>query len=223
MNAWQSEASKDPAWIGFPEGGSPQQSGMVPIYFLADSALQAQAKKWWLSYLNNNHWITNVGNALCDININGDPRSSAKGITNTRQNNKYKLLPSNNAPLDLNLKAGGWYIYLGVFFSNFELVYNGAITDLKTITGENAVAPPGWTKFPADLNRGAGGEYIYLCVEHGNTEKTPIRDISVVALDKGFTGDNYNGWEVVKDASGGNKDLNCRAGGKYIYLLISRQ
>lgn len=223
MNAWQSKAADNPAWMGFAEGGSPQQSGLVPMYLLAETSLQSRAQQWWKNYLLNHNWITDVGKALSDLNVNGDSSSASRGMTNTRANNKYTLLPDNNAPIDMNMKAGGWYIYIGALYNNFGLSYTNCITDIQTIRGKNAVAPPGWTKLPLDLNRGAGGDYIYLCIERGNLEKTPIRNVSIVALDKMHSADIYNGWDVVKDASGENSDLNRRAGGKYIYLLVNRK
>jgi len=221
-SSWQSEAIQSPTWIGFTGGGTPETKGLVPMYYLFDNDAQPRLIEWWKEYIQNNSHFADIGERLGAINVNGDSNSAEKGKNNTKAN-IYTLVPDNTNPIDVNKGAGGWYVYIGQKKIRLNDDYSSAITDLVTIRGKNAIAPVGYKKIDFDLNRGAGGDFIYLCVEYGNTEQIPIRNLSLLLSSDKWGDPYYNGWEVVKDASGGNSDLNKGAGGKFIYLLIDRR
>lgn len=108
--------------------------------------------------------------------------------------------------VDLNMKAGGSYVYLCVKRGGDEAK---AITDLTVVEGKGASAPAGFEKINVDLNEKAGGKYLYLCKKRGGGKA--LRDIQIV------WGDNSKvsappGYTRI------DRDLNEKAGGKYIYL-----
>ncbi|WPC72667.1 MACPF domain-containing protein [Vibrio porteresiae] len=65
--------------------------------------------------------------------------------------------------IDLNMGAGGKYIYL--CYKKEKYNDEIAIKDVTVISGSNSdLQPPyGFTKVQQDLNEGAGGDFIYIC------------------------------------------------------------
>lgn len=108
--------------------------------------------------------------------------------------------------VDLNMKAGGSYIYLCVKRGGEE---TKAITALTVVEGKGAKAPAGFEKINVDLNEKAGGKYLYLCKKRGGGKG--LEDIQIVF------GDN-NRVAAPEGYTRLNRDLNEKAGGKYIYL-----
>lgn len=88
------------------------------------------------------------------------------------------------------------------------------ITDLKIITGKNALVPNGFTKIPQNLNEGTKGGDIYLCYKKSTTGKAISKiaiaaaKIKEMAVQTGFT-------QI-------GEDLNKGAGGDYIYLYCKK-
>ena len=123
-------------------------------------------------------------------------------------------------PLDLNLGAGGDYIYLCYRRGNGD-----PITGIQVLVNTNN-PPPGYTLLPNDLNRNARGAYLYLCYTKDPARGTdpsglrrPIVDLAVQTW-KGdsawqpppvdFSGTAYDRIDV---------DLNKgRSDAPYIYL-----
>ena len=108
--------------------------------------------------------------------------------------------------VDLNMKAGGSYVYLCVKRGGNE---TNAITALAVVEGKGASAPAGFEKINVDLNEKAGGKYLYLCKKRGGGKA--LQDIQIV------WGNNSKvsappGYTRI------DRDLNEKAGGKYIYL-----
>lgn len=225
MDSWQADVATHPAWSGFAAGGAPDQSGLVSILELIDDdALRARASVWWDTYVRSISGIKAVGSCVSAINVDGHGESSSRAKSKARSQGRFALLPTDASPVDVNMGAEGWYIYVGMMSQLFDTTFQEAITDIATITGRNAVAPVGFRQIGFDLNKGCGSDsaFIYLCVENGNRSKSPIRQLSVAALDQALVAPVYNGWEVVQDAGGGNADLNKGAGGKFIYMLMDR-
>lgn len=108
--------------------------------------------------------------------------------------------------VDLNMKAGGNYIYLCVKRGGDEA---NAITAVTVVEGKGADAPAGYEKIDVDLNEKAGGKYLYLCKKRGGGKA--LEDIVIVY------GDN-NRVAAPEGYTRLNRDLNEKAGGKYIYL-----
>lgn len=108
--------------------------------------------------------------------------------------------------VDLNMKAGGNYIYLCVKRGGDE---TKAITALTVVEGKGASAPAGFEKINVDLNEKAGGKYLYLCKKRGGGKG--LEDIQIVH------GDN-NRVPAPEGYTRLERDLNEKAGGKYIYL-----
>lgn len=108
--------------------------------------------------------------------------------------------------VDLNMKAGGSYLYLCVKRGQDKAQ---ALTALAVVEGKNATAPVGFEKIDIDLNENAGGKYLYLCKKRGGG--TPIEDIKVLFGDNDrISCPGYHRLE---------RDLNEKAGGKYIYIF----
>jgi len=125
---------------------------------------------------------------------------------------------------DLNKGAGGNYIYIWYKKTTDP---NKALTDIRFTYGDFGDIPGFYTKNQIDLNAGAGGRHIYMWTTSRSSIGKPITAIDV------FYGKNAN-MPVGYDAAGVNyykdgkntretAELNCEAGGEYIYLGISRQ
>ena len=88
--------------------------------------------------------------------------------------------------------------------------------------------PSGYSQVSKDLNDGAGGDYIYMGIrfeEYKESHKNQyITDVITLAstkrLDNNYT-INYNG-RTYKMATGGELDLNAKAGGDWIYIMYTR-
>lgn len=108
--------------------------------------------------------------------------------------------------VDLNMKAGGNYIYLCIKRGSDEAK---AITAVAVVEGKGANAPAGFEKINVDLNEKAGGKYLYLCKKRGGGKG--LEDIQIVY------GDN-NRVQAPEGYTRLDRDLNEKAGGKYMYL-----
>lgn len=105
---------------------------------------------------------------------------------------------------DLNLQAGGDYMYLcykrgtGAPISGIAVTRGGGVPP----------AGPAWTKINIDLNRHAGGDYIYLWYTK-DPSCAVIYDIIVL---NGRSTATPPGYTKI------NTDLNENAGGAYLYF-----
>lgn len=117
--------------------------------------------------------------------------------------------------LDLNLKAGGKYIYL---FKDRASRKKGYITDLAILEGETTQAPAGWQKVQVDLNQGAGGAFLWLAFKRSLSAQGAIRDVSVVTggTREEALAQRTPGWQYL------NTDLNKNAGGRFIFLTYRK-
>ena len=121
---------------------------------------------------------------------------------------------------DCNEDAKGNFVYIcymqGPPPSNDKA--NDAITDLRIVYGETAIAPPGYTIVPADLNSGARGEYEWLAYSKNPENGAPITGIKVIASDESNDPDSIPSGYIKVEG-----DLNRGARGKYIYLCYTRR
>lgn len=109
--------------------------------------------------------------------------------------------------VDLNMGAGGKYLYFNYKPDNQNSLTN--ISALKVIASptNNIPTPEGFEKIETDLNATVGGDYIFAYFKRG------IRSLSGIGV---IAGDDSN-----ISLSGFTKihvDLNKNAKGKYIYL-----
>lgn len=130
-------------------------------------------------------------------------------------------------PIDLNMGAGGKYIYLCYTKEHdktpikYLKLHLGSkfpsphiTSPWQVVRNSNGYGYPG-----TDLNEGAGGDWIYLYKYPGTIDA--ITDITVIA-----THEKY--YEVVQRLEKGwyefavLGDINKGAGGKYIYILYER-
>ena len=103
------------------------------------------------------------------------------------------------------------------------------ITDLYIIAGNssNITPPASYQKIDVDLNKGAGGKYIYLCYTKQDVA-SPIQGLEVYyGVDKYPYPSLSYPWRdgVISNSAGFDYpgiDLNCGAGGDYIYLYQTR-
>lgn len=140
------------------------------------------------------HQVLEAGKYIEDITV----VSGGKGIKTPEGYEKLDV--------DLNMKAGGNYIYLGVKRGGDEA---NAITAVTVVEGKGAKAPAGFEKIDVDLNEKAGGKYLYLCKKRGGGKG--LEDIQIVY------GDN-NRVPAPEGYTRLDRDLNEGAGGKYMYL-----
>ena len=120
-------------------------------------------------------------------------------------------------PVDLNLGAGGEFIYL--CFTRDEKIEPNLppITDIITVKGTNN-PPQGYTKINKDLNQGIGAwppprtsmNPIYLCFER-LWNKPPLLDILIQAT-------KYEGQNTPSEYKKLPLDLNQGVHGNYIYI-----
>jgi len=117
---------------------------------------------------------------------------------------------------DLNKDAGGDFIY---FAYNTTTNPDEALTDLRVSYGDYKM-PSGYKKNEHDLNSNAGGKYIYLWTTTKSSNGKPIKTIKVFY---GKNADMPTGYtEVDYNRTGDAAELNCDAGGDWIYLGFTR-
>ncbi|MFC5946520.1 hypothetical protein, partial [Micromonospora harpali] len=78
-------------------------------------------------------------------------------------------------PTDLNMGAGGDYLYLAYELDGSQR----PVTDIYFLLSKDDSPPEGYTKINVDLNKGAGGKYIYLCFARNHGD--PYQDLKVIA------------------------------------------
>ncbi|MCL1981492.1 MAG: MACPF domain-containing protein [Clostridiales bacterium] len=102
------------------------------------------------------------------------------------------------------------------------------ITDIFVASDKNenvskAKCPPGYQLIDVDLNKGAGGDFIYFCLKRGKRENA-ITNIICESLGSG-KGDetlNVKHQGVTASYRRNGADLNKGAGGKFMYLLYTK-
>lgn len=126
--------------------------------------------------------------------------------------------PWRKIPVDLNLGAGGDFLYL---FKQVGPKTAGKlpIAEVHILEGKNAKPPGGWQKINVDLNRGAGGKYLWLAYRRGDS--LPLRDVDVVAYPSAAVARGLKSLERPCWKTNG-VDLNLGAGGRFIYLIEKR-
>ncbi len=116
----------------------------------------------------------------------------------------------NKKEQDLNMKAGGEYVYLCCSTDRAKGPPITAIQVAASFSKDDPdCIPPGYTKVEGDLNKGAGGKYVYLSYITG-TDAKPVTEITFAV------GDKHLIWPE-KDFYRINQDFNEGAGGCYIY------
>ncbi len=98
------------------------------------------------------------------------------------------------------------------------------ITGLLLLYGEGP-PPKGYTKIARDLNKDAGGDFIYLCYTKDPSMGKPITGIKVILDDEKQVRmpRNYSPLACSRQDKNGLCDVNREAGGKYIYMFMSRK
>ncbi len=98
------------------------------------------------------------------------------------------------------------------------------ITGLFLLYGEGA-PPRGYTKIARDLNKDAGGDFIYLCYTKDPSMGKPITGIKVAINDERqrHIPRNYEPLTCNRQGQNGLCDVNKEAGGKYVFMFMSRK
>lgn len=106
--------------------------------------------------------------------------------------------------VDLNLNAGGEYVYL--FYAKDA---GSSIGHVAITIGEGS-SVTGYTAISTDLNLNAGGEEVYL--HYKGNDSNPIRDVTVTTTTTPYVDGSGRTFAVIET------DLNERAGGTTLYL-----
>ena len=135
---------------------------------------------------------------------------------------------------DLNLDAGGDFVYLG--YKRTDNVKE-ALTDLVVFEGDepetnrrldiNGKSVKYTLASEVDLNSNAGGKWLYLYSSDSADTGNPIKSLRVEGKTVSYlkcgveetTVKLAEGKEITKE----NIDLNKRAGGEYLYLIMNRE
>jgi hypothetical protein len=127
----------------------------------------------YLCYKKESFGDTNkYGDVITDIVVTSG--SLASKIVDDLFDSEYQDRGYTKVGVDLNIGAGGAYLYLLYRKEIYGLTCNSGVTDIVFITGKDAAVPPGYTKVNVDLNKGAGGDYIYLCYKTASLTATPV-------------------------------------------------
>ena len=135
---------------------------------------------------------------------------------------------------DLNLDAGGDYVYLG--YKRTDNV-NEALTDLVVFEGDepemskrlnvNGQTVKYTLASEVDLNSNAGGKWLYLYSSDSADTGDPIKALRVEEKTVSYLkcGVEETTVKLAKDKviTDENIDLNKRAGGAYLYLIMNRE
>ncbi|BBM86269.1 hypothetical protein [Candidatus Uabimicrobium amorphum] len=137
--------------------------------------------------------ITVYREGIVDFTVKWDGKEIPEGYKSTK---------------DLNLGAGGEYIYL-CYKVGTPKDPNDRITGLFLVAGPEKVSvPPGYTFMGHDLNAASGGAYIYMAYKRGGYQ--PVQDIKVLIRHE----DTPEGYEKI------DLDLNWSVGGEYLYFAV---
>ncbi|HZJ83309.1 MAG TPA: hypothetical protein VFD57_05825, partial [Clostridia bacterium] len=123
---------------------------------------------------------------------------------------------------DLNEEASGNYIYLWYKTTTDK---DKALRDIRFTYDSFGDIPSFYKKNDHDLNAGAGGRYIYMWTTKQSSIGEPISDIKVLFGEDADMPSGYEAAMVNYYKKGKNTrekaELNCGAGGYYIYLGYS--
>ncbi len=135
---------------------------------------------------------------------------------------------------DLNLDAGGDYVYLG-----YKRTDNAkeALTDLVVFEGDepetnkrlnvNGKSVKYTLASEVDLNSNAGGKWLYLYSSDSADTGNPIKGLRVEGKTVSYLKCGVEEVTVKlaegKEITNENIDLNKRAGGEYLYLIMNRE
>lgn len=180
---------------------------------------------------------------ICDFKLCGsywkDYSNDASGRLKSKYGKDYTCV--NHADLNAGCGTTSDYIYLYESRTYDEndaitnIIFKGSLVDQCMDGGGNVYVPVGGIRVNGvnssvsefkgyDLNKGAGGDYIYMYVTKSKNF-APITSVSIggksileIGLEQKFyefIGKNVN--------TGDPQDLNCGAGGDFIYLKYSKE
>lgn len=112
--------------------------------------------------------------------------------------------------------------------NNIVLPEDRYITNILVVSNKNkevakSCCPPGYLLIDTDLNKDSGGDYIYFCIQRGKRENAITNIVCEVPpgkMDEATFVDVHNGVKASYVRTG--TDLNKGAGGKYLYLMYTR-
>ena len=162
--------------------------------------------------------VKDMKNVVCQPNC--DPIYTF-GVEGSNREGPPSLDDWTFSPVDANMGAGGDWIYIGYKTSPTE----APVTDVVVgrYSEHHSSVPSDLSGFRmdfTDLNMDAGGDYLYLAWRSNGKDK-PIRNMMLLANDNDSAA-MIDGWERVRDQHGKVVDLNKGAGGKYIWMYVSR-
>jgi hypothetical protein len=212
-------------------------SEMFPIWMLIDPESSAANKKRYNEILDEyNKQLDEAGKNLDKYQITPKPvyikdiyfgsRSGSAGnlaLSDLRSKTTEELTIIQK---DLNMGAGGDFIYLGYTTTTDP---DEAIRGLTLRFGSgppsslNLNGAPYTLRSEYDLNKGAGGNDIYLYYTKNKKAGAPVKEL-FVEINGDSSGKSGTGWSCVGDWKRPKDliDLNRDAGGANIYLWMQR-